>query len=361
LVCSARACGIEDGVGSFQKLSQATFFWLIMTAGSFQALLQRFFTQLRTEYAGSPHTISAYRDTFRLLLRFMAKHCSTSIDQISWEAFSPDTILVFLQHLEEERLNTARTRNARLAAIRAFVRFVLGNVSPDFAGDAQRILAIPCKRSVRPVLGFLSLNEVEFLLAAIDVSTWTGRRDYLLFSLLYNTGARISEVLQLTPADIHQRILRLHGKGRKERDIPLWPQTHRLIQKWCRENEISSDQPIFGNRAGKPLSRRSAARRFALALRKAQKGCPALRRPDLSPHSIRHYLPFLTMSGTGTQPSIFGQLHEAAHDIVLTPSVNPMQGKGVHREVYDRLPSSSFASAGRPSRVSYRAVCEVTE
>jgi integrase/recombinase XerD len=259
-----------------------------MTAGSFQALLQRFFTQLRTEYAGSPHTISAYRDTFRLLLRFMAKHCSTSIDQISWEAFSPDTILVFLQHLEDERLNTARTRNARLAAIRAFVRFVLGNVSPDFAGDAQRILAIPCKRSVRPVLGFLSLNEVEFLLAAIDVSTWTGRRDYLLFSLLYNTGARISEVLQLTPADIQQRVVRLHGKGRKERDIPLWPQTQRLIQKWCRENKISSDQPIFGNRAGKPLSRRSAARRFALVLRKAQKACPALRRPNLSPHSIRH-------------------------------------------------------------------------
>jgi integrase/recombinase XerD len=141
-----------------------------MTSGCFQALLQRFFTHLRTEHEVSHHTISAYRDTFRLLLRFMADHCGTTIDQISWEAFSPN-----------KRFNTSRTRNARLAAIRAFVRFVLGNVSPDFAGNAQRILAIPCKRGVRPVLGFLNLNEVESLLAAIDVSTWTGRRDYLLF------------------------------------------------------------------------------------------------------------------------------------------------------------------------------------
>jgi integrase/recombinase XerD len=189
----------------------------------------------------SHHTISAYRDTFRLLLRFMADHRSISIDQISWEAFSPDTILAFLQYLENKRLNTARTRNVRLAAIRAFVRFVLGHVSPDFAGDAQRILAIPCKRSVRPVLGFLNLNEVESLLAAIDISTWTGRRDYLLFSLLYNTCARISEALQLTPSDIQHRVVRLHGKGRKERDVPLWPETQRQIQKWCRENKISSN------------------------------------------------------------------------------------------------------------------------
>jgi site-specific recombinase XerD len=143
----------------------------------------------------------------------------------------------------------------------------------------------------------MNVNEVESLLAAIDLSTWTGRRDYLLFSLLYNTGARVSEALQLTPSDIQHRIVRLHGKGRKERDVPLWPQTHSQIQKWCRENKISSDQPIFGNRASKPLSRRSVARRFALILRKAQKRCPALRRPDLSPHSIHTTAMHLLQSG----------------------------------------------------------------
>lgn len=261
---------------------------MITRAHGFQVLLQRFFTHLRTENAVSPHTISAYRDTFRLLLRFMAEQRGVSIDQIPWEALSPDTILAFLQYLETKRANTARSRNARLAAIRAFVRFAIGYASPDFASDAQRILAIPCKRINKPVLGFFNLDELKSFLAAADRSTWAGRRDYLLFSLLYNTGARISEALQLTPADIQHRVARLHGKGRKERDVPLWSQTLREIQKWCHENKIGSAQPIFANRDGKPLSRRSAARRFALTLRKAWKKCPALSRPNLSPHTLRH-------------------------------------------------------------------------
>ena len=234
----------------------------------------------------SPHTISAYRDTFRILLRFVAEERGVPIDQIPWEAFSPDTILAFLQYLETKRLNTARSRNARLAAIRAL--YALRSVMPRLILQAQRILAIPCKRINKPVLGFFNLDELKSFLAAADRSTWAGRRDYLLFSLLYNTGARISEALQLTPADIQHRVARLHGKGRKERDVPLWSQTLREIQKWCHENKIGSAQPIFANRDGKPLSRRSAARRFALTLRKAWKKCPALSRPNLSPHTLRH-------------------------------------------------------------------------
>ena len=126
-----RACRIESGICSIRALPQPIFFPLITKANGFQVLLQRFFTHLRTENAVSPHTISAYRDTFRILLRFMAEQRGVSIDQIPWEAFSPDTILAFLQHLETKRLNTARSRNARLAAIRAFVRFAIGYVSPD--------------------------------------------------------------------------------------------------------------------------------------------------------------------------------------------------------------------------------------
>ncbi|MGA7905615.1 MAG: tyrosine-type recombinase/integrase [Terrimicrobiaceae bacterium] len=261
---------------------------MITRAHGFQVLLQRFFTHLRTENAVSPHTISAYRDTLRILLRFVAEQRGVPIDRIPGEAFSPDTILAFLQYLETKRLNTARSRNARLAAIRAFVRFAIGYASPDFASDAQRILAIPCKRINKPLLGFFNLDELKSFLAAADRSTWAGRRDCLLFSLLYNTGARISEALQLTPADIQHRVARLHGKGRKERDVPLWSQTLREIQKWCHENKIGSTQPIFSNRDGKPLSRRSAARRFALTLRKARKKYPALNRPNLSPHTLRH-------------------------------------------------------------------------
>jgi site-specific recombinase XerD len=255
---------------------------------SFPALVQRFFGSIRSEQEVSQHTVAAYRDTFRLLLRFIAERTRSSIDRITLEDFGPDTILSFLEHLEKQRRNLTRTRNARLTAIRAFVRFALGYANPEFLGQAHRILAIPSKRTNKPVLGFLKRKEVESVLAVIDTSTWTGQRDHLLFSLLYNTGARISEALQVKPADIQHRVVRLHGKGRKERDIPLWLQTHRKLLQWCRDNHLKAEQPVFANRDGRPLSRRSAARRLTLALTKAEKACPSLRGRKISPHTFRH-------------------------------------------------------------------------
>jgi integrase/recombinase XerD len=254
----------------------------------FPVLLQRFFVHLRTTQAVSIHTIAAYRDTLRLLLLFMAEKQRVSIDRITFEAFCPDTILAFLEYLQKERHNTARTRNARLAAIRAFVRFALQELAPDFFNQAQRILAIPCKRFDKPLLGFLSRQEVEAILNATDLSSWAGRRDHLLFSFLYNTGARISEALQITPADLQNRVVRLRGKGRKQREVPLWPQTHREIVRWCRDNQIGTSQPIFGNRESKPLSRREAARRLVLTLQKAGVVCPSLRTRNITLHSWRH-------------------------------------------------------------------------
>ena len=251
-------------------------------------LLQDFFGHLRSTQEVSIHTVAAYRDTLRLLLRFIAKQRRITIDRITLDAFSPDMILAFLEHLQKERHNTNRTRNARLAAIRAFVRFSLHQVAPDFLDQTQRILAIPCKPSNKPLLGFLSRAEAEAILAATDLSAWTGRRDHLLFSLLYNTGARISEALQVTPADLQNRVLRLHGKGRKLREVPLWRQTHREIQRWCRDNQIGASQPIFGNREFRPLSRREAARRLALTLQKASIVCPSLRQRNITLHSWRH-------------------------------------------------------------------------
>jgi len=259
-----------------------------MPSDPFPVLLQQFFARLRTTQEVSRHTIAAYRDTLRLLLHFIAQQRRVSIDRITLEAFSPDLILAFLEYLQKERHNTTRTRNARLAAIRAFVRFSLHEVPADFIDQAQRILAIPCKRSDKPLLGFLSRQEVEAILAATDRSTWTGRRDHLLFSLLYNTGARISEALEVTPADVQNRVVRLHGKGRREREVPLWRQTQREIQHWCRENQIGAAQPVFGNRDFRPLSRREAARRLALTLQKASVVCPSLCQRNITLHSWRH-------------------------------------------------------------------------
>jgi site-specific recombinase XerD len=259
-----------------------------MPNDSFPVLLQRFFAHLRTTQEVSIHTLTAYRDTLKLLLNFIAKERRVSLDRITWEAFNPEAILAFLEHLQKQRHNTTRTRNARLAAVRAFVRYSLHEVAPDYIDPLQRILAIPCKRTDKPLLGFLSRPEVEAILSSTDASTWTGRRDHLLFAFLYNTGARISEALQVTPADLHHRVVRLRGKGRKQREIPLWGQTYHEIQRWCRENQIQPAHPLFANRECKPLSRREAARRLALTIQKASVGCPSLRQRHITLHSWRH-------------------------------------------------------------------------
>jgi site-specific recombinase XerD len=197
----------------------------------FPDLLQRFFADyLPRQRNFSPHTICAYRDTFHLLLPFLSARLRKPIDLLTIETFSPETILAFLDHLEQVRKNKARTRNYRLAAIRSFVRFALNQTAPDFLVASQRILAIPDKRCPKPLLGFLTREEIDAILAAIDDSTWSGRRDHLLFTLLYNTGARISEALQLRPVDVQNRSVRLHGKGRKERGAPLWPQRGSLLR-----------------------------------------------------------------------------------------------------------------------------------
>jgi len=259
-----------------------------MPSPSLPVLLQQFFAHLRATQGVSIHTIAAYRDTLKLLLLFIAKERQVSLDRITFEAIVPGAILAFLEHLQKERHNTTRTRNARLAAIRSFVRLSLTELTPEFIDQAQRILAIPCKRANKPLLGFLSRKEVEAILGATNLATWTGRRDHLLFSFLYNTGARISEALQVTPADLQNRIVRLHGKGRKQREVPLWSETCRELQQWRRSNLIGTGQPIFGNRDSKPLSRREAARRLALTLQTAKVGCPSLRSRTITLHTWRH-------------------------------------------------------------------------
>lgn len=256
---------------------------------SFPDLLQRFFADyLPRQRSFSAHTICAYRDTFRLLLAFLSTRLRKPIDQLALAALSPEAILAFLDHLEVVRQNKARTRNHRLAAIRSFTRFALNETAPDFLVAAQRILTTPEKRCPKPLLGFLTREEIDAILAAIDEATWSGLRDHLLFTLLYNTGARISEALQVRPGDVQNHAVRLHGKGRKERVVPLWPKTARRIGQWCQVNALRSDQLIFANRRGAPLTRQGASFRLALAVRKAAQNCPALKDRKIGPHSIRH-------------------------------------------------------------------------
>jgi len=261
-----------------------------MKPNEFSALVQRFFSEYLTAQRNlSRETTTGYRTTFRLLLRFLSQHHRCPIDQLTLAAFAPEAILTFLDHLERSRRNCPRTRNVRLAAIRTFVRFVLGqSAALDFLAPGQRILAIPQKKATKRLLGFLTRQEIDAVLAAIDQTTWSGRRDLLLFTLLYNTGARISEALHLRPTDLHDRSVHLQGKGRKEREIPIWPRTARLLRQWCRTNQIAPEGRIFTSRRGSPLSHDGVAFRLKLAVHKAAINCPSLRGRRITSHRFRN-------------------------------------------------------------------------
>lgn len=260
----------------------------MMTPETFSILVQRFFGHLRAERNVSEHTICAYRDSFRLFLRYLTEQRRLRPEKVTFEAFSPEVILGFLGHIEAARGNTIRTRNSRLTAIRAFVRFALSQGIPEFLPVGQRILNIPIKRANKPLLGFMDNKEIDAVLSAINLSTWSGRRDHLMFTLLFNTGGRISEVLQMRPADVRHRIVRLHGKGRKDREVPIWPETEKTIRGWCKYDRPENAQYLITSAKGAQLSRRAAALRLKLAIRGACARCPSLRNRRITLHTWRH-------------------------------------------------------------------------
>ncbi len=257
----------------------------------FPALLQRFFQHhLVSERGASAHTIASYRDTFELLLCYVEQRTCRTPSALTLEDFDAPTVLSFLDHLENARGNSPRTRNLRLTAIRSFMCYASVR-DPIALPIAQRVLAICTKRFDQPVLGYLSREEVEALLDAPDRSTWNGERDAVLFAVLYNTGARVSELVGLRVANVlldRACAVHLHGKGRKERVIPLWKSTAKLLRSWLLRIDCSPDSPVFPNRARKPMSRSGVEHRLRVALKTASEQCPALATRRISPHTLRH-------------------------------------------------------------------------
>jgi integrase/recombinase XerD len=199
-------------------------------------------------------------------------------------------ILSFLDHLETERSCGPRTRNLRLTAIRSFMHYASVR-DPAHLPVAQRVLAIPGKRFDRPVLGYLSRDEIRPLLDAPDRTTWSGQRDATLFAVLYNTGARVSEMIRLRVADVlvdRTHAVHLHGKGRKERVIPLWKSTVAQLRTWFEYIDQRPEAPVFPNRAGKSMSRSGVEQRLRVTIAKASLQCPSLREHAISPHTVRH-------------------------------------------------------------------------
>jgi len=258
---------------------------------TFPALLQDFFhRRLVAERDVSAHTIASYRDTFELLLRYAEQCTGRTPSALTLQDLDVPLILSFLDYLETTRSCGPRTRNLRLTAIRSFMRYVSVR-DPASLPIAQRVLAIAGKRFDRPVLGILSRDEVRALLDAPDRATWSGRRDATLFAMLYNTGARVSEMIRLRVADVlldRAHAVLLHGKGRKERVIPLWKSTVALLRSWLQHIDQRPEAPVFPNRIGKPMSRSGVEQRLRVTIAKASLQCPSLRERTISPHTVRH-------------------------------------------------------------------------
>jgi integrase/recombinase XerD len=199
----------------------------IITA-NFPSLLQQFFVQrLIQQLNASSRTVTAYRDSFRLLLCFAERQLRKRPTELTLDDLNAPFVLAFLNYLEKERHNSIRSRNARFAAIRSFMGYVALQ-EPSALALTQSVLAISTKRFERPVIGFLSRQHIEAILGAPDSDTWAGRRDRVMLATLYNTGARVSEVTSMRVRDLHLEpgpVVHIHGKGRKERSVPLWRST----------------------------------------------------------------------------------------------------------------------------------------
>jgi len=253
--------------------------------------LQAFFTDhlIRQRHA-SAHTIGAYRDTARLLLRFAEQRAGTPPSRLEIADLDAPLIGAFLDHLEQDRHNSARTRNARLAAIHSLFRFAALR-HPEDAAVIQRVLAIPAKRFEQTLITYLTEAETEALLAAPDQGTWTGRRDHALLTLAIHTGLRVCELTALTPADLHlQRAahVRCVGKGRKQRITPLAPTVVAALRTWLAERAALPGDALFPTRRGTPLSSDAIERRLARHVATATPACPTLTEKKITPHVLRH-------------------------------------------------------------------------
>ncbi len=262
-----------------------------MISSSFPALLQSFFTQrLFRQRRASGHTIAGYRDAFRLLLRFAAEQLGKTPSNLLLEDLEASFIGQFLDHLEQDRGNSARTRNARLAAIHSFFRYVALE-EPAHALLCQRVLAMPNKRHERRLIEFLHREEIDALVTAPNPSTWIGRRDRTFLIVAIQTGLRVSELIGLRCQDVvlgtgaHVQCV---GKGRKQRGTPLREEAALVLNSWLRECNGLPQDPVFPSIRGGSLSRDAIERLVAKHAMTAQQSCPSLSRKKVTPHVLRH-------------------------------------------------------------------------
>jgi site-specific recombinase XerD len=262
-----------------------------MTTPSFPSLLQGFFTRrLMQQRQASPHTISSYRDSFRLLLQFAKKQLGVAPQKLNFEHVDAPLIAAFLEDLQTSRGIGTASRNLRLTAIRSFFRYASFEM-PSHAAQIQRVLAIPNKRCTRAQIGFLTREEIDALLHAPDLTNRPGRRDHTLMLLAVQTGLRLSEITGLCRRDVcldtgaHVRVV---GKGRKERTTPLSTATANVLRAWLREIETSNDAIVFPSARGTRLSADGVQYLLEKHSKAASQNCTSLRKKRVTAHVLRH-------------------------------------------------------------------------
>jgi len=253
--------------------------------------LQRFFTErLGTQLKASPNTVTSYRDTFRLLLKFTAARLHRSPTELQVVDIDAELISLFLGDIESARGNSARSRNTRLSAIRSFFKYVAVN-EPQLLHHCQRILAMPAKRHEKRAIDYLSRVEIEALIEAPDLSTWYGRRDRTLLSLALQTGLRVSELINLSYGDIalgagaHVRCM---GKGRKERATPIRKDNIKVLSDWLAERGGAETDLVFVSNRNQRLSRDAVEQIVRKYVHMASPKCPSLKKKRVTPHVLRH-------------------------------------------------------------------------
>lgn len=259
---------------------------------SFAALVQTYFAEYLTQQrALSPQTIATYRDAFMLFLAFAETRLGKSPTAMKLADVTPDLLMSFLDHLERHRHNTVRSRNARLAALRSFLKFA-AHRDVSSLEVIEHALGVPVKRFERPMFGYLSRDEMLAVIGSPD-DTWLSQRDHLLLLLLYNTGARVSELIGIKVGDIviddSSACAHLHGKGRKQRTVPLWHSTVKALRAWLRLNaQLLASSPLLPSRTGYAMTRANVTLRLTEAVKAAIPAYPSLANRHISPHVIRH-------------------------------------------------------------------------
>jgi site-specific recombinase XerD len=253
--------------------------------------LQAWFTdRLANQLHASPNTIAAYRDSWRLLLGFLQQRTNKQPSQLDLADLDAGAIGAFLDHLEQERHNSTRTRNARLAAVRSFFRFASLRC-PEHAALIAQVLDIPTKRTEHREVSYLTGDEATALVDAPDLGTWTGRRDHALVDLAVQTGLRVSELAGLRNCDIELGTgahVRCRGKGRKNCSTPLPKQTVTVLRAWAKERQGAPDDPLFPSQRGGHLTRGGMEEIVARHATTAARTCPSITTKHPTPHVLRH-------------------------------------------------------------------------